>query len=118
MRVVIDCNIVDTWGRTRRNRLKLQQGISVWVGIRKTFLTVRVVKHCNSFPKGTVESPSLESVQVQNTQTFGWDGLNRGKPALSRGWDHLWSFLGLLLHDFLTDISHVNAFMEDACILV
>lgn len=45
--------------RKRRNELILQEG-GFQLDIGRNFLTVRMDKHWNSLPKGTVETLSLE----------------------------------------------------------
>ncbi|PKU35625.1 hypothetical protein llap_14069 [Limosa lapponica baueri] len=63
--------------RTRGNDFKLPFRID----IRKKFFTLRMVRHCNRFPREVVDAPSLGQI--------GWGfeqpGLVGGVPAHGRG---------------------------------
>ena len=53
--------------RTRSNGFSLKQG-SFRLHTRKTFFTMRIVKHWNRLPREVVDAPSLETFKVR------WDG--------------------------------------------
>ncbi|PKU34571.1 hypothetical protein llap_15127 [Limosa lapponica baueri] len=50
--------------RTRGNGFKLKEG-RFRLGIRKKFLTMRVLKHWNRLPREAVDAPSLETLRVR-----------------------------------------------------
>lgn len=50
--------------RTTGKSFKLKES-KFTLDIRKNFLTIRVVKHCNRFPRKTVDAPSLETFKTR-----------------------------------------------------
>jgi len=73
----------------RENCFKLEEG-RFRLDIRKKFLTVRVVRHCNRLPSEAVDALP-RSIQGQAGWGFEQPGLDESVPAYCRGFGTTWS---------------------------